>query len=91
MLSYLASAILALMSSESKIKNIPGYEWIVQSPDLLGGQPAIKGTRLSVAFVLESLAVGYSPEEMARDYPGFPAECVLEVLRYAAEHLSKSA
>jgi len=79
------------MSSDSNIKTIPGYKWIVQSPDLLGGQATVKGTRLSVAFVLESLAVGYSPEEFAQDYPGFPPESVPEVLRYAAEFLTKSA
>jgi uncharacterized protein (DUF433 family) len=76
---------------ESQIKNISGYAWIVQSPDLLGGQPTIKGTRLSVAFVLESLAVGYTPLELAADYPGFPPESVPDVLRYAAEFLTKSA
>jgi len=80
-----------LMSAENEIKNIPGYKWIVQSPDLLGGQPTIKGTRLSVAFVLESLAVGYTPEEFAHDYPGFPVESVPEVLHYAADILTKSA
>ena len=79
------------MRATETIKNSPGYEWIVQGSDLLAGQPTIKGTRLSVAFVLESLAVGYAPAEFAADYPGFPAESVPEVLRYAADFLNKSA
>ena len=32
------------------------YQWIVADPQLLGGKLAIRGTRLSVALILESLA-----------------------------------
>lgn len=75
----------------SQIKNVAGYTWIVQNPDLLGGQPAIKGTRLAVAFVLECLAAGMTPEEIDHDYGDFPVACVPEALKFAAEHLKKIA
>ena len=73
---------------EEEIKNLPGYQWIVYHPDLLGGQPAIKDMRISVAMVLESLAIGMTADELAEDYPGFPKECIPEVLKFAAQQLS---
>jgi uncharacterized protein (DUF433 family) len=71
------------------IKNVPGYQWIVTDPDLLGGQPAVKDTRLSVSHILACLAEGMTGEEIARDYPGFPPESLPEVLRFAAEQLER--
>jgi len=71
------------------IKTVPGYQWIVADPDLLGGQPAVKGTRLSVSHILGCLAEGMSGEDIALDYPGFPPESVPEILRFAAEHLER--
>jgi uncharacterized protein (DUF433 family) len=69
------------------IQTVPGFQWIVADPDLLGGQPAVKGTRLSVSHILACLSEGMTGEDIARDYPGFPPESVSEVLRFAAEKL----
>ncbi len=63
-------------------------KWIVNDHDILAGQPRIRGTRLSIAFVLECLSQGMSPEEIAKDYPGFPPESIPEVLHFAAERIS---
>ena len=71
------------------IKTVPGYQWIVADPDLLGGQPAVNGTRLSVSHILACLAEGMSAADIARDYPGFPTESVPEILRFAAEQLER--
>ena len=49
-----------------EIQPYPGYQWVVHHPDLLGGQPTVRGTRISVSQVLEFLAVGMTPEEIAR-------------------------
>src|SRR5689334_2026129 len=48
------------------------YKWIVRDPDLLGGKLAVRGTRLSVPFVLGCLAEGMSTEEIAQTYGAFP-------------------
>ena len=69
------------------IKNVPGYDWIVADPDLLGGQPTVKGTRLSVSHILACLSEGMNGEDIARDYPGFVPESLSEILRFAAEQL----
>jgi uncharacterized protein (DUF433 family) len=62
---------------------VAGYSWIVISPDLLGGQAAIRGTRISVAHILECLAGGISFKEISEEY-GVPAECFPEAMKYAA-------
>ncbi|OGR91340.1 MAG: hypothetical protein A2992_05020 [Elusimicrobia bacterium RIFCSPLOWO2_01_FULL_59_12] len=72
-------------------KPFKSYQWIVHHPSLLGGQPAIKGTRISVAQILECLSIGMSPQEIADDYPGFPAESIPEVLKFAAQQLQHVA
>ncbi|MGI8965205.1 MAG: DUF433 domain-containing protein, partial [Limisphaerales bacterium] len=34
--------------------------WIVADPEHLGGSPRVRGTRISVSLILESLAAGMS-------------------------------
>ncbi|MSV34478.1 MAG: DUF433 domain-containing protein [Bryobacterales bacterium] len=62
------------------------YQWIVADPRLLGGKLAIRGTRLSVALILEALANGMTLDEIdsAFDY-SFPHEALPEVLKVASE------
>jgi uncharacterized protein (DUF433 family) len=60
-------------------------DWIVSSPGLLGGKPCIKGTRISVEFVLELFASGASREDILRAYPQVSPEGLAAALRYAAE------
>jgi uncharacterized protein (DUF433 family) len=48
------------------------YRWIVRDPALLGGKLAVRGTRLSVSFVLGCLAEGMSFEEIELTYGRFP-------------------
>jgi len=62
---------------------VPGYEWIVVHPDLLGGQPAIRGTRISIAHILECLAGGMTFKEISEEY-GVPLESFPDAMRYAA-------
>ena len=62
------------------------YRWIVADPDLLGGKPTVRGTRLSVAHVLECLGAGMSLDEINESFGGgVPPEALAEVLQVAAE------
>jgi uncharacterized protein (DUF433 family) len=44
-------------------------EWIVADPAVLDGKPCVRGTRISVEFILELLASRGSREEVLRAYP----------------------
>jgi hypothetical protein len=38
-------------------------------PDVCGGEPTIRGMRITASQVLEMLAGGMKPEEILRDFP----------------------
>ena len=47
---------------------------IVLDPAILSGKPVIRGTRLSVDFVIGLMAEGWSEAEILRNYPGLTRE-----------------
>ncbi len=65
------------------------FDRIVCRPELLGGKPCIRGTRISVEFILELVASGASRADIVRAYPYLSIEDVEEAIRYAA-HLLKN-
>ena len=58
---------------------------IASDPAILGGKPCIRGTRLSVEFILELLASGASETAIVSAYPQLSAEAVRAALSYAAK------
>jgi uncharacterized protein (DUF433 family) len=50
--------------------------WIVADPQHLGGSPRVRGTRISVALILESLAAGMTVAEVVDAYPSLTEEAV---------------
>jgi uncharacterized protein (DUF433 family) len=54
--------------------------WIVTDPEHLGGSPRVRGTRISVSLILESLAAGMSVAEIVDAYPSLTDEAVRCVL-----------
>jgi uncharacterized protein (DUF433 family) len=57
---------------------------IILDPNILVGKPIIKGTRLSVEFVIDLLAQGWSTDEILRNYPGITLTDILACLHYAS-------
>jgi len=55
---------------------------IERTPDVLGGKPVVKGTRLSFAFVASLLANGWTVSELLTEYPTLSSEDVQACLRY---------
>ena len=54
--------------------------WVVADAEHLGGSPRVRGTRISVALILESLAAGMSIAEIVDAYPSLSEESVRGVL-----------
>jgi uncharacterized protein (DUF433 family) len=69
------------------VQSYKDYRWIVTDPDLLGGKLVVRGTRLSVSFLLACLAEGMTPKEIRDTYGSFPEEAIGEILHLAAERL----
>lgn len=53
--------------------------------EVLLGKPVIKGTRLSVDFILERLADGWSEQKLLENYPRLKKEDLQAVFNYAHE------
>lgn len=62
---------------------------IALNPDVLVGKPVIKGTRLSVEFIVGLLAQGWSEQEVLRNYPGITIDDVRACLAYAHDVLAE--
>jgi uncharacterized protein (DUF433 family) len=60
-------------------------ERIVVDPKVLVGKPVIRGTRLSVEFILDLLANDWTIEQILNEYPQLEREDIMAVLKYAAE------
>jgi uncharacterized protein (DUF433 family) len=66
-------------------KTIEWRDFIVCDPEILCGRPTLKGTRLSVEFVLGLLAARWNRQELGEDYPNLTNDRIRAVLAYAAE------
>ena len=58
-------------------------ERIILDPTLLAGKPVIRGTRLSVEFIIGLMADGWNEADILRNYPGLTHEDVAACLAYA--------
>jgi uncharacterized protein (DUF433 family) len=63
------------------------FERINSDPAILGGKPCVRGTRISVEFLLELVAQGASRADILKAYPHLSAEDVEQALRYASRFL----
>ncbi len=61
---------------------------ITLDPSVLAGKPVIRGTRISVEFVIGLLADGWSETDILANYPGIGHEDVIACLAYARYVLS---
>lgn len=61
---------------------------ITIDPAVMVGKPVLKGTRLTVEFILNLLAHGATTSEIIDEYDGLTAEDVQACLLFAGESLS---
>jgi uncharacterized protein (DUF433 family) len=54
-------------------------------PEICGGKPCIRGTRLWVSLILDFLADGMTEAEVIEDYPQIVHEDILAAIAYGAE------
>jgi uncharacterized protein (DUF433 family) len=60
---------------------------IVLDPAVLVGKPVVRGTRLSVDFIIGLMADGWSEADILRNYPGVSYDDLLACLAYARDAL----
>ncbi len=60
---------------------------ITVDPAIMVGKPVVKGTRLTVDFLLGLLADGWSELDILESYPGLAPEDIRACVQYAREAL----
>ena len=63
-------------------------ERITLSPKVMAGKPIIKGTRLTVEYILNLLAHGATTEEILEEYQGLKSEDIQACFLFATRSLS---
>jgi uncharacterized protein (DUF433 family) len=61
---------------------------ITLDPAVLTGKPVIRGSRISVEFVIGLMADGWSEADILANYPGIEHEDIIACLAYARDTLS---
>ena len=60
------------------------HQYILRDPRICGGEPVIRGTRVTIRTILASLAEGASGKEILEDFPTLTEEDVQAVIAFAA-------
>ena len=61
-------------------------ERITIKPGVCGGEPTIRGMRITVSHVLEMLAGGRTPDQVLQDFPYLEKADIEASFEYAAGH-----
>jgi uncharacterized protein (DUF433 family) len=56
-------------------------------PEILAGKPVFRGTRLSVEFVLDLLAQGWTEQQILDNYPRLTPEALQAMFAFVAERV----
>jgi uncharacterized protein (DUF433 family) len=67
--------------------NMEWHDYIHSNPKILSGKPVVKGTRISVEFILSLLGNGWSEEQIFDNYPGLTEQSLQAIFAYAAENV----
>lgn len=59
-------------------------DYIVRDKAICGGEPVVKGTRVTVRTVLARLAEGASIQEILNDFPTLTERAVRAIIAFAA-------
>jgi uncharacterized protein (DUF433 family) len=74
-----------------EMKDEKFLERIVLNPKVMVGKPTIKGTRLTVEYILNLLAHGTTVEEILGEYKGITQEDIQACLLFATRSLENTS
>ena len=66
---------------------IPNH--ISSNPNILGGMPVIKGTRIPIARILYLISHGYTTADIQKDYPQLSRQTISGVIATIAQKAEK--
>lgn len=60
-------------------------EIIESNPEILGGKPVIKGTRIPVSLIFELISLNYSLDQIIEEYPTLSKETILNIIKLGTD------
>jgi uncharacterized protein (DUF433 family) len=57
------------------------------NPEILGGKPIIKGTRIPVSLIYELIGLNYTIDEIKKEYPHLERHVIIKVVELGNEAL----
>ncbi|MCL4515474.1 MAG: DUF433 domain-containing protein [Firmicutes bacterium] len=66
-------------------------QYIHSDPGVLVGKPVVRGTRLSVQFLLELFSAGWTERQVLDSYPQLTREQLQAVFAFVAECMKEEA
>jgi uncharacterized protein (DUF433 family) len=79
------------MAADGTSKTALDEPIIVSNPEIMGGDPVFRGTRVPVEVLFGNLAEGLTVDEIVESYPTLDKADVLTVLDQACEKMRTSA
>ena len=65
-----------------------GHKRIEINPEIMGGKPVIRGTRIPVETVLRKLGAGMPADAILADHPRLTRDDILAAQAFAADYLA---
>jgi uncharacterized protein (DUF433 family) len=69
-------------------ENAMPHERIEMNPEIMGGKPVVRGTRIPVELILRKLGAGMSPESVLADHPRLTHDDIRAAQAFAADYLA---
>lgn len=76
---------MTLVIDQAELRRLP----VVSDPDVLGGTPVFRGTRVPVAALLENLEDGLSLDQFLDNFPTVERGQAIEVLEFSKKTLQR--
>jgi uncharacterized protein (DUF433 family) len=64
------------------------HDRIETNPDIMGGKPVIRGTRIPVETILRKLGAGMAFDAILADHPRLTRDDILAAQSFAADYLA---
>jgi len=61
--------------------------YIHSDPDILVGKPVIRGTRLSVEFILGLFSTGWTEQQIFENYPTLTKDSLKAIFAFTSEYM----
>lgn len=64
------------------------HDRIAMNPEIMGGKPVIRGTRIPVDMILRKLGAGITLDEILTDHPHLTEEDIRAAQAFAADYIA---